>query len=220
MTVTNSINLDEIVQWSPNMMLEISLPKKENFLQVKETLTRMGIASHKDKVLYQSCHILHKNKPSTNTELLENKEHYYYIVHFKEMFALDGRNTNISVGDIRRRNRIASLLCEWGLVDFPDVCFSGSSGNFVLMVTDLANRNTNSNGLEIYLDKTEKTFCHCLKVELLQQVIRTSGIQPCDEYSIKLYDLNVSEFCGVISDNAKKSISSLKYYVALEPPAN
>lgn len=119
MTVTNSINLDEIVQWSPNMMLEISLPKKENFLQVKETLTRMGIASHKDKVLYQSCHILHKNKPSTNTELLENKEHYYYIVHFKEMFALDGRNTNISVGDIRRRNRIASLLCEWGLVDFP-----------------------------------------------------------------------------------------------------
>jgi hypothetical protein len=93
----------EIVAWSPADMLEVELQHPDNFLKVRETLTRIGIASHKDKKLYQSCHILHKQKK-------------YYIVHFKELFALDGKPHNISKGDLERRNSIASLLSDWGLV--------------------------------------------------------------------------------------------------------
>jgi hypothetical protein len=89
--------------WTPASMLEVSLPEPDNFLKVRETLTRIGIASRKDKKLYQSCHILHKQGK-------------YYIVHFKELFALDGKPSNISENDTQRRNAIANFLEEWGLV--------------------------------------------------------------------------------------------------------
>ena len=84
-------------------MLEVKFAEPDNFLKIKETLTRIGVASRKDKTLYQSCHILHK-------------QGRYFIVHFKELFALDGKESNISVGDIERRNTIAGLLEEWGLL--------------------------------------------------------------------------------------------------------
>jgi hypothetical protein len=89
--------------WTPGSMLEITLPTPDNFLKVKETLTRIGVASKKDKKLYQSAHILHK-------------QGRYFIVHFKELFILDNKDSNISVGDIDRRNAIAILLEDWGLL--------------------------------------------------------------------------------------------------------
>lgn len=93
----------EVVNWSPASMLEITLNEPDDFLKVRETLTRIGVASRQDKKLYQSCHILHKQGK-------------YYIVHFKELFALDGKNTNLSLNDIQRRNRIVKLLSDWGLI--------------------------------------------------------------------------------------------------------
>ena len=93
----------ENVKWSRDNMLEITLKQPDDFLKVRETLSRIGVASRKEKKLYQSCHILHKQGK-------------YYIVHFKELFALDGKETNLSENDIGRRNRIASLLSDWGLV--------------------------------------------------------------------------------------------------------
>jgi len=92
------------VTWSPSMMVEINLREPDDFLKVRETLTRIGVASRKEKKLYQSCHILHKQGK-------------YYIVHFKELFALDGKYANITVNDIQRRNRIVKLLVDWGLVE-------------------------------------------------------------------------------------------------------
>lgn len=89
--------------WTPESMLEVVLPEPDNFLKVRETLTRIGIASRKDKTLYQSCHILHK-------------QGRYFIVHFKELFALDGKEANISMSDVERRNTIANLLQDWGLL--------------------------------------------------------------------------------------------------------
>ena len=99
---TELINAD----WGIDNMLEVTLKKEDDFLKVKETLTRMGIASKRkdEKILYQSCHILHKKQR-------------YYIVHFKELFALDGKPTNISENDIARRNTEADLLNQWGLVE-------------------------------------------------------------------------------------------------------
>ena len=85
-------------------MVEVNLREEEDFLKVRETLTRIGVASRKDKTLYQSCHILHKQGK-------------YYIVHFKELFALDGKPTNISINDLERRNTIAGLLSDWDLVE-------------------------------------------------------------------------------------------------------
>ena len=93
----------EQVSWTQNDMLEISLKEPDDFLKVRETLSRIGVASRKEKKLYQSCHILHKQGK-------------YYIVHFKELFALDGKNTNFSLNDLQRRNRIAQLLSDWGLI--------------------------------------------------------------------------------------------------------
>ena len=93
----------EITEIKIEDMLEISLKERDDFLKVKETLTRIGVASKKDKKIYQSCHILHKQGK-------------YYIVHFKELFALDGKPTNLSENDIARRNRIAMLLEEWELI--------------------------------------------------------------------------------------------------------
>jgi hypothetical protein len=89
--------------WTPESMLEVILPEPDNFLKVRETLTRIGIASRKENTLYQSCHILHK-------------QGRYFIVHFKELFALDGKESNITSGDIERRNAIAGLLQDWELL--------------------------------------------------------------------------------------------------------
>ena len=91
------------VSWSQNSMIEVSLNEPDDFLKVRETLTRIGVASRKEKKLYQSCHILHK-------------QGRYYIVHFKELFALDGKHANLTVNDVQRRNRIAQLLSDWGLI--------------------------------------------------------------------------------------------------------
>ena len=88
-------------------MVEVTLREPDDFLKVRETLTRIGVASRKEKKLYQSCHILHKKGQ-------------YYIVHFKELFALDGKRTNLSQNDVQRRNRIVQLLCDWGLVEVPN----------------------------------------------------------------------------------------------------
>jgi hypothetical protein len=93
----------EELEWTPDLMLEVGLSESDDFLKVRETLSRIGVASRKEKKLYQSCHILHK-------------QGRYFIVHFKELFALDGKPTNISTNDIERRNTIAGLLEDWGLV--------------------------------------------------------------------------------------------------------
>ena len=93
--------------WSPEKMIEVTLKEPDDFLKVRETLTRIGVASRKEKKIYQSCHILHKQGK-------------YYIVHFKELFALDGKNTNLSLNDIQRRNRIIQLLSDWGLIAVVD----------------------------------------------------------------------------------------------------
>ena len=89
--------------WTPESMLEVTLPEPDNFLKVRETLTRIGIASRKEQKLFQSCHILHK-------------QGRYFIVHFKELFALDGKESNITTSDVERRNAIASLLADWELL--------------------------------------------------------------------------------------------------------
>ena len=91
------------VQWSQDQMVEVLLNAPDDFLKVRETLTRIGVASRKEKKLYQSCHILHKQGK-------------YYIVHFKELFALDGKHANLTVNDVQRRNRITRLLADWGLI--------------------------------------------------------------------------------------------------------
>lgn len=93
--------------WSPESLLEVILPEPDNFLKIRETLTRIGIASKKDKTLYQSCHILHK-------------QGRYFITHFKELFALDGKEANITMSDIERRNTIAGLLEDWGLLSIVE----------------------------------------------------------------------------------------------------
>ena len=95
--------MDELA-WHPDLMLEIKLSEPDDFLKVRETLSRIGIASRKERKLYQSCHILHK-------------QGRYFLVHFKELFALDGKPANISINDIQRRNTIAGLLADWGLVE-------------------------------------------------------------------------------------------------------
>jgi hypothetical protein len=91
------------VKWSPEMMVEVILNEPDDFLKVRETLTRIGVASRKEKKLYQSCHILHK-------------QGHYFITHFKELFALDGKHANLTVNDLQRRNRIIHLLSDWGLI--------------------------------------------------------------------------------------------------------
>ena len=97
------MSVETEVQWKQSDMIEVVLKEPDDFLKVRETLTRIGVASRKERKIYQSCHILHKQGK-------------YYIVHFKELFALDGKKTNLSVNDIQRRNRIVQLLVDWGLV--------------------------------------------------------------------------------------------------------
>ena len=95
------------VDWSQEQMIEIRLNEPDDFLKVRETLTRIGVASRKERRLYQSCHILHKQGK-------------YYIVHFKELFALDGKYANLTINDVQRRNRITKLLADWGLITIVD----------------------------------------------------------------------------------------------------
>jgi|TARA_B100001109_G_C18860659_1_gene473799 hypothetical protein len=95
---------EENISWSPSDMLEVTIKQPDDFLKVRETLTRIGVASRKDKTLYQSCHILHKQGK-------------YYIVHFKELFALDGKKSTLTLNDIQRRNTITLLLQDWNLID-------------------------------------------------------------------------------------------------------
>ena len=96
------------IKWSSDQMVEISLNEPDDFLKVRETLTRIGVASRKEKKIYQSCHILHK-------------QGRYFLVHFKELFALDGKHANLTTNDVQRRNRIAQLLADWGLVEVLNV---------------------------------------------------------------------------------------------------
>ena len=95
------------VQWTRDSMVEVKLSQPDDFLKVRETLSRIGVASRKEKKLYQSCHILHKQGK-------------YYIVHFKELFALDGKTANLTQNDVQRRNRITQLLSDWGLISIVD----------------------------------------------------------------------------------------------------
>ena len=96
------------VNWSQDKMIEVRLNEPDDFLKVRETLTRIGVASRKEKKIYQSCHILHK-------------QGRYYIVHFKELFALDGKHANLTQNDVQRRNRIIQLLSDWGLITILNV---------------------------------------------------------------------------------------------------
>ena len=98
---------NESCEWTPAMMLEVQLNTPDDFLKVRETLTRIGVASRKDNTLYQSCHILHKHGR-------------YFITHFKELFLLDGKPSNLTLNDIERRNTVATLLSDWGLISFVD----------------------------------------------------------------------------------------------------
>ena len=98
-----STTVEPTVQWSQDQMVQVLLSEPDDFLKVRETLTRIGVASRKEKKLYQSCHILHK-------------QGRYFIVHFKELFALDGKHANLTVNDVQRRNRIVRLLADWGLI--------------------------------------------------------------------------------------------------------
>ena len=97
----------QIINWAPTDMLEVTLNEPDDFLKVRETLTRIGVASRKDKKLFQSCHILHK-------------QGRYFIVHFKELFMLDGKKANLEESDIQRRNTIATLMSDWGLVEIQE----------------------------------------------------------------------------------------------------
>ena len=98
-----TMTVEPTVDWSQDQMLEVVLNEPDDFLKVRETLTRIGVASRKEKKVYQSCHILHKQGK-------------YFIVHFKELFALDGKRANLTINDVQRRNRITRLLADWGLI--------------------------------------------------------------------------------------------------------
>tara|TARA_R100000234_G_C4971913_1_gene166598 strand:+ start:366 stop:800 length:435 start_codon:yes stop_codon:yes gene_type:complete len=103
-----SVVQDLVVKWAPNQMVEVTLNEPDDFLKVRETLTRIGVASRKEKKIYQSCHILHK-------------QGRYFLVHFKELFALDGKHANLTQNDVQRRNRIIQLLADWGLIGVNDI---------------------------------------------------------------------------------------------------
>ena len=100
--------MENNIQWTQEQMFEVLLKEPDDFLKIRETLSRIGVASRKERKLYQSCHILHKQGK-------------YYIVHFKELFALDGKDTNLSENDIARRNTIVKLLSDWGLVEMKAI---------------------------------------------------------------------------------------------------
>lgn len=103
-----AVEESKLYEWDPSLMLEVTLNEPDDFLKVKETLTRIGVASKKDRKLYQSCHILHK-------------QGRYFIVHFKELFLLDGKKSNLEENDVARRNTIATLLSDWGLIGIDNI---------------------------------------------------------------------------------------------------
>ena len=107
-----SVVKEPVVTWSPDQMIEVTLNEPDDFLKVRETLTRIGVASRKEKKIYQSCHILHK-------------QGRYFIVHFKELFMLDGKPSNYTEDDLARRNTIATLLSDWGLLGIVDLSKTG-----------------------------------------------------------------------------------------------
>lgn len=141
------------VEWNPEQLLEISISDPDSFLKIRETLTRIGIASKKDNVLYPSCHILHKRGK-------------YYLVHFKEMFALEGKPSDITVDDVTRRNTIALLLEQWGLCK-------------VLSKTPLATTNMSNIKVVPYKDKSKWTIKP--KYKMLSDRIRESGDKKSGE---------------------------------------
>jgi len=100
--------MSEVIEWKPENMLEVKIKEPDDFLKIRETLTRIGVASRKERKIYQSCHILHK-------------QGRYFIVHFKELFALDGKHANLTQNDVQRRNRIIQLLSDWGLITIMNV---------------------------------------------------------------------------------------------------
>ena len=112
------------VHWTQDQMLEVVLNEPDDFLKVRETLTRIGVASRKEKKLYQSCHILHKQGK-------------YFIVHFKELFALDGKHANLTINDVQRRNRITRLLADWGLISIvkEDSCVDNAPLNQIKVLS-------------------------------------------------------------------------------------
>ena len=99
--------MSEVIEWKPENMLEVKIKEPDDFLKIRETLTRIGVASRKERKIYQSCHILHK-------------QGRYFIVHFKELFLLDGKKSNLEENDISRRNTIAQLMSDWGLITIQD----------------------------------------------------------------------------------------------------
>ena len=117
---------NNIVEWTPGSMLEVTLNEPDDFLKVRETLTRMGVASRKDKKLFQSCHILHK-------------QGRYFIVHFKELFLLDGKKSNLEENDIARRNTIATLISDWGLISIENKGSEKFISGFKKLIFNLSN---------------------------------------------------------------------------------
>ena len=99
--------MSEVIEWKPDSMLEVKIKEPDDFLKIRETLTRIGVASRKERKIYQSCHILHK-------------QGRYFIVHFKELFLLDGKKSNLEENDIARRNTIATLISDWGLISIEN----------------------------------------------------------------------------------------------------
>ena len=116
--------MSEEIQWSPDSMLEVTIKQPDDFLKIRETLTRIGVASRKDKTLYQSCHILHKQGK-------------YFITHFKELFLLDGKPSTLTESDLARRNTITSLLSDWGLLDIvnPDVMDTYADMKYIKIIS-------------------------------------------------------------------------------------
>jgi hypothetical protein len=116
---------EDIIEWTPGDMLEVALNEPDDFLKIKETLTRIGVASQKDvNTLFQSCHILHK-------------QGHYFITHFKELFLLDGKPSTLTESDLARRNTITSLLSDWGLLDIvnPDVMDSYADMKYIKIIS-------------------------------------------------------------------------------------
>ena len=120
--------MNDEIKWTPDSMLEVTIKQPDDFLKVRETLTRIGVASRKERKIYQSCHILHK-------------QGRYFIVHFKELFALDGKQSSISVNDIERRNTISQLLADWGLVELINPVENKAPLSQIKVLNDLAIEN-------------------------------------------------------------------------------
>ena len=170
-------NFDVLYDWSPESMLEVILPTPDAFLKIKETLTRIGIASKKSKTLYQSCLLLHKRGR-------------YFIVHFKELFALDGRDSSITQSDIDRRNYIAYLLQDWGLLKLakPDLEISKAALSTMKIISfkekndwELVEKYQlgKKRNLEVmYMNETETMLTLELPVASVNKILQVLGNSP------------------------------------------